>query len=117
MRQFTIVDDKINKELEIEMGVDAQDNWDLIDKSEENDIWFHLEDESSPHVVIHVQDDIKKKKDLSKKTIKYAALLCKQNSKMKSERKVSIIYTQIKNVKKDKEIGSVIINESSRIKI
>jgi len=117
MRTFLFNDTKLNIELEIEMGQNAQENWDLIDKSEENDWWFHLQDYPSSHVVIHTQDYVKKKKDLDRKTIKYAALLCKQNSKMKSEKKVEVIYTQIKNVEKTEDVGSVMTIETCVIKI
>ena len=115
MRTFLFNDTKLDIELEIEMGQNAQENWDLIDKSEENDLWFHLQDYPSSHVVIHVLG--KKKKDLDRKTIKYAALLCKQNSKMKSEKKVEVIYTQIKNVEKTEDVGSVVTSNTSVIKI
>jgi predicted ribosome quality control (RQC) complex YloA/Tae2 family protein len=39
----------------------------------------------------------------------FAANLVKQYSKLKTSKKVSIIYTQIKNVIKTKTIGQVIL--------
>lgn len=31
----------------------AKDNWDMIDKADQNDLWFHLESFPSPHVTVN----------------------------------------------------------------
>jgi hypothetical protein len=49
--------------------------------------------------------------------IKQGAILCKQFSKYKSHKNVSIIYTPIKNVTMTDIIGSVIIQSSKNISI
>lgn len=59
--------------------------------------------------------------DINKKYIKYitkqGALLCKQNSKYRSDKNVSIIYTQIKNITKTNIIGTVITTNTKTIQI
>ena len=80
----------------INVGRNVKENWDIIDMSKQNDIWFHADNEPSSHVVLLV-GDIKKP---HRKVIKYCAFLCKSYSKVKNMNKVSIIYTQIKNIVK-----------------
>lgn len=92
---------EIFNEYEIIIGKNAQENFDIIDTSDENDIWFHLDDHSSPHVIIRTNGLGMK---IDKKIIKRACVLCKQHSKLKSEKKVAVIYTLIKYVKKDEKI-------------
>lgn len=97
----------------INIGRNAKENWKLIDMSEQNDIWFHLDDSPSCHVVLSV-GDIKKP---HRKVIKYCALLCKTHSKMRNIKNISIIYTKIANIKKCKIVGSVITKNTKIIKL
>lgn len=96
MIEYIIQDENIK----IFVGENAKDNWDILDKSNQNDIWLHLNNLSSPHVIINSADP-------SKKTLKYAANLCKYHSKYSEVKKLKVIYTSVKNVKKSKEVGSV----------
>ena len=89
-------------EINILIGENAQENWDLIDDASQSEIWFHLDSFSSPHVVI-------KHSNPPKYLIKQAANLCKMNSKYSNFKNLKVIYTTIKNIKKDSEIGSVTI--------
>jgi predicted ribosome quality control (RQC) complex YloA/Tae2 family protein len=98
----------------IMVGESAQDNWDVIDASDENDLWFHVNNIPSCHVVLKVIDN----KMPHKSVLIYCACLCKEGSKAKkSNSKTNIIYTEIKNVKKDKTVGSVVTKQSRIIKI
>jgi len=102
---------EINKEDKI--GKNDKDNFDIIDKANSDDIWFHLNNYPSCHVIASI-DEIIKKKNL-RYIIKKGALLCKANSKYKSDKDISIIYTTIKNVKKTEKIGSVITTNTKII--
>jgi predicted ribosome quality control (RQC) complex YloA/Tae2 family protein len=97
----------------IKAGQTAQENWNLIDESNEDDIWFHVEDLPSCHVVL--KNDGKNK--LHKSVIKYCANICKEGSKQKHAKNVRIIYTEIKNVKKGKDVGSVTVSSIRHIKV
>jgi predicted ribosome quality control (RQC) complex YloA/Tae2 family protein len=71
-----------------------------------NDLWFHASHDSSCHVVCEVPDDVEKS-DM-RYIIKMGAVLCKNNTnKLKSQKNVEIIYTQIKNVTKTAIAGCV----------
>jgi predicted ribosome quality control (RQC) complex YloA/Tae2 family protein len=108
VHEYKIWDDKAQCDVKIVVGQSAKENWKLIDDAYQNDIWFHLEDVSSPHAIIVVPD----KCEISNKTITYAAVLCKSHSKHKSLHRTTLIYTEIKNVSKGKAIGSVKLKKS-----
>lgn len=95
------------------IGKNAQENWDIITKASQNDIWFHLEDFSSPHVILRVEDT--KLKVVPKILINKCASLCKQHSKYNKINKISIIYTEIKNVKKGDKVGSVMTQKTKSL--
>ena len=98
----------------IKVGQNKNENWDIITQASQNDIWFHVESHPSPHVILSnpTNQDIKK---ISKSLIRECAILCKENSKLKNNNKVSIIYTNIKNVTKGDEVGSVITKKLEKI--
>jgi len=95
-----------NNDYEITVGRNSKENWNQIDISDENDLWFHINDKPSCHVFIKKPINIK---DYPRDVIIRAAQLCKEYSKYKNDNKVKIIYTTINNIKKAKELGSVYI--------
>ena len=110
-----------NRNFIIRVGQNAKENWYLIDRADDFDLWFHLDDLPSGHVVIK---EILNKKVISTskddffdypyELINIASQYCKAQSKYKNS-KVTIIYTTINNVKKGKDIGSVFIKKSKYI--
>jgi hypothetical protein len=114
------------------IGKDAQNNFELIDKADQNDIWFHLKDVSSCHVIACLKNiqyttrddelpnfyDIKfdtlDKKE-KQQIITQGALLCKQYSKLKSAKNVNIVYAKIEDVHKTDVPGSVFTYKSKVI--
>ena len=105
MKEETVYDSKLKCELIIHIGANAKDNWNIIDMAKPNDIWFHVEDHPSAHVILIVPTELTQIKDVSKMTLKYCANLCKKNKENKDQ--MSVIYTQIKNVTKADKEGSV----------
>tara|TARA_B110000967_G_C18897297_1_gene571689 strand:- start:2656 stop:3003 length:348 start_codon:yes stop_codon:yes gene_type:complete len=106
---------KLNTTITYYVGQNALDNFEIIDKSEDDDIWFHLENSSSSHIICKMNDKYNKK-DL-KYIIVQGAVLCKQYSKKKSEKKVNIIYTRINNVIKTNILGQVNLKDFKTITI
>lgn len=95
----------------IRIGTNAQENWDLIDDSYPEDLWFHLDELASSHVVITQDTKLVKEIFYPNQIISLASNYCKSTSKKgKNLQKVKIVYTEIKNIKKAKQIGSVIIS-------
>jgi predicted ribosome quality control (RQC) complex YloA/Tae2 family protein len=104
-------EDSTGKIYDIVIGVNDQNNWDIITNASPNDLWFHVDDQPSCHVIIKTHDNAK----IEKRVIKYAARLCKDNSKAKNQKNTKIIYTHIKNVIKGDAVGSVITSKTSVI--
>lgn len=110
-----IFDNKLNQEFDIIIGKNAKENWDIIDNSSQSDIWFHLDNFPSCHVILKTNSfDLK---DFNKQTLIYCASLCKNNSKYANLKKISVIYTKIHNVKKGDKVGSVITSNVKTIEI
>lgn len=86
------------------LGKNAKENFELIDDADPNDWWFHLADEPSGHCIVDAEV-------IDKSMIIYAANLVKDNSKLKNNKKVKVVFTQIKNIKKTKTLGTVIVNK------
>ena len=109
MKQHDNYFQNLNLNITFYIGENAQDNFDIIDKCDENDLWFHSKDQSSCHVVAIISDNIKQiKKQKMHSIIHYGALLCKQNTnKLVKQSNVEIIYTKIKNIQKTNVVGCV----------
>ena len=86
------------------LGKNAKENFQLIDDADPEDWWFHLADESSGHCIIDSSI-------VDKEMINYASNLVKEHSKLKNNKNVKVIYTQIKNITKTKILGQVIVKK------
>lgn len=101
----------LNREITFYVGRHKNENFDVIDKGEPDDLWFHANEISSCHVVASIPKDIKHTE--MKYIIKAGALLCKKyTNKLKILSDAEIIYTEVRNVEKTKYIGCVkIVNQ------
>jgi predicted ribosome quality control (RQC) complex YloA/Tae2 family protein len=97
------------------IGKSAKDNFDIIDNAESHHIWFHIEGEPSGHVIASIPKGIDRKN--VKYIIKQGAVLCKQYSKFKSEKKVGIVYTTVDKLQKADRIGSVVAEGTKTVVI
>ena len=114
------------------VGKDAQNNFQIIDESDNSDIWFHIKESSSCHVIACLKnikfnryddelpnyydidfDSLDKKQ--KQQIIKQGAILCKQFSRLKNKKNVDVIYTKIEDVYKSETIGSVITYKTKTI--
>ena len=110
----------LNLTITFYIGKNAEDNFKVIDIAEKknpNNLWFHVQDKPSNHVVAEIPSTLK----LDKKQLRYiatqGAVLCKQYSSYKSDSNVKIIWTKIKNVQKTSVLGSVLTNGIKTITI
>ena len=109
---FKIIDDAQSDAISDAIS-DAQD--DVISNSNNNYMWFHIDGYPSCHVICSIPNNLLKKDLL--KVIKRGALCCKEHSKYKSEKSVSVIYTYLKNITKTDVIGTVITSNTKSIKV
>jgi len=117
---------KLNKSMIIELfnhrsekytiviGKNKSENFKIIDDAMDTDIWFHVNNEPSCHVILK---NTKKIKDIPLQVIKRCAYLCKNNSKAKTYKKCDVIYTQIKNVMKTEIIGQVAVSSYKSVSV
>ena len=115
MKTETIFLSNIHMEMTYHIGVSAQDNFDLIDASSPQDIWFHVEGLPSCHVVAVIPENEKLDKKKIRTIIKQGAVICKKHSKYASYKNLPIIYTKIENVQKTDTSGSVITTNTKTI--
>ena len=115
MIQQKVFDSKIKDEFEIIIGQSAEENWKIIDDSEQNDIWFHLDDFPSSHVILKTKN--KNIKEFNKQTFIHCGNLCKFHSKYSNLKNISVIYTKIKNITKADTVGSVTTTGTKTVKI
>jgi predicted ribosome quality control (RQC) complex YloA/Tae2 family protein len=117
MRTDTVFFSGFNRNIVYLVGLNAQDNFNVIDLGKQDDIWFHVTDLPSCHVVAQVADE----ENLSKKElhtiIKRGAFLCKQHSAHSHVPKLQICYTKLVNVQKSSPVGTVITTNLKYISI
>jgi len=111
----TVILSKMDVNMEYVIGKDAQDNFDIIDDAEIYHWWFHIDGQSSGHVIAKTDEDINKK--ILRYVIKQGAVLCKQYSRCASMKNVKIVYARIRDVEKTDKIGMVIVKNAKFIEI
>ena len=94
---------------EFQIGENANDNWDILKKSKQNWIWFHLDNFPSPYVILAEPIKSLKKNSNFRDLINHGCQLCKENSKY-SNQKVKVIWTTCKNVSFGNTPGEAIIS-------
>jgi predicted ribosome quality control (RQC) complex YloA/Tae2 family protein len=103
----------------IKIGRNEKENDALIRNSNKNDLWFHLEDNPSPHGFISYNPPSNPDPapspapDPSHALIYKTALLVKKYSNCKHIPSISVIYTKIENVCLTKKLGTVIIKKKT----
>lgn len=89
----------------IKIGKNAEENDQIIKEAKQTDLWFHLSELPSCHVIIVCSKEF----PVTKQMINYCAQLVKENTKYKDLAKVKVNYTEIKNVKRTEIKGKVIL--------
>ena len=120
MKITEIYFDKIKTTITFYIGKNAQDNFDIIDNANPNDLWFHLADYSSCHVIASMpedDDEIEIDKKTLKQIIQTASLLCRKNTqKIENIQNVRVVYTKIENVEKTEKKGCVQFKDDTKLK-
>jgi|UniRef100_A0A6C0IJY5 predicted ribosome quality control (RQC) complex YloA/Tae2 family protein len=107
----------ISSEIEFYIGENAQDNFDMIDMCKPTDMWFHLHNASSSHVIANMPSDKNYNRRQISKIIIQGAKFCKEHSKARSNKDTEIIYTRLVNIVKTQVVGQVNVGESKIVTI
>lgn len=96
------------------IGQNKNENSELVNSSHPHDVWFHVQDMPSCHVLLRHLDGIRK---YPKQVIKRCAYLCKIHSKSKTMNRCNIIYTNVSNITTTDVIGEVITRNTKVIQV
>jgi predicted ribosome quality control (RQC) complex YloA/Tae2 family protein len=91
----------------IKIGRSAAENTELVKNANKSDIWFHLSDSASCHVVLETNA-----MKVPRQVITKCAYICKVYS---SAHNSKVIYTKIENVNTTKIPGQVITTHCSTV--
>ena len=103
------------------VGVNAKENWDLLDhykKIDDEYIWFHLNSFASCYVImcynIKLNND-NLEEDIIKEILYFGGDICKNNTKYKNVPNIKICYTELKKLNKTNKIGEVIVSGKKKL--
>lgn len=98
-----------NNDVDYIVGNDSKENWKILENADDEDVWIHLHNYSSPYVIL------KSYKTLDNKDLLYGGFICKKNSKHKYIDNIKMVFSLVKHVKKGKCSGEVILLQSPNI--
>lgn len=96
------------------IGKNKNENWSIIDDASGNDLWFHIAEMPSCHVILQNNEKIN---SVPRQVIKRCAYLCKIHSSAKTVAKCDVIYTAISNVKKTDIVGQVTVTQCKTVSV
>jgi predicted ribosome quality control (RQC) complex YloA/Tae2 family protein len=100
-----------NKEYDVYIGKNARGNTEIIKICHPESLWFHLDNISSPHIILDSQGDEIEKKYINQIANKLIEL------KKNAPKRTNAIYTKLKNVKVTKTMGTVTTKDTKKIKL
>ena len=95
-------------------GKSAKGNDNLLNESSPHDVWFHVADGPSAHIILSNPTDLAINK-IPRQVIKRCACICKASAKLSA--KCNIIYTERANIEKTATLGCVITTNQRTIMI
>lgn len=110
MKTLSIYVDENNKEYKLLIGQNQRENDTILRSSNQNDIWFHLENISGPHFILQNGGD-----PIPKKYLNHIASMFQIYKNGLG--RYNVIYTDLKNVKLTKTLGQVTVTNTKRIKV
>jgi len=103
----TVNIDIMNHFVSFRIGQKASDHHPMLDDSNPSDIWFHLENRPSCHIIASIPNNISR--ETVKKIIRHGIRLSKEHATLK-EKSVNVIYRRVRNVFKGTIEGQVILD-------
>jgi predicted ribosome quality control (RQC) complex YloA/Tae2 family protein len=92
-----------NEKYTIQVGGNQMENDELVKKSSQKSLWFHLDGMPSAHGILTSIYGDKPTKD----AINYVASIVKQHSKLKDMRRVRVQYIELSKVRRTNVPGKV----------
>ena len=111
MKRISIHVEENDKTYDLLIGQSQRENDQILRACEQNDTWFHLENDSSPHFILQNGGE-----NIPKRYFNQIASLFREY-KNNLPNKYSVIYTELKNVKLTNVPGQVTTTNTKLIKI
>ena len=92
------------------VGSNSKENWQILDESNEENIFFHLSSFPSCYVILKTIEMP------SVDVLKEAAKICKMNTKYKNIPNLKVDYTLCKNIIKGDKEGEIIYKSNKKVK-
>ena len=96
------------------IGKNKNENWTIIDDASGTDLWFHIAEIPSCHLILKNDENLR---FVPRQVIKRCAYLCKINSSAKTMSKCAVIYAAITNVKKTDIVGQVTVTQCKTVSV
>ena len=96
------------------IGKNKNENWAIIDDASGTDLWFHISEIPSCHVLLKNDEKLRL---VPRQVIKRCAYLCKINSAAKTVSNCDVVYATISNVKKTDIVGQVTVTQSKMVSV
>jgi predicted ribosome quality control (RQC) complex YloA/Tae2 family protein len=109
MKSIDIYIEENGKSYQLLIGQNKNENDRLLKTSSQTDLWFHLDKQSSPHMILKANGE--HLTNIPKRYINYIGSLFREY-KNNLGSKYHVIYTEMKNVKLTNEPGLVILVNS-----
>jgi predicted ribosome quality control (RQC) complex YloA/Tae2 family protein len=103
MKTIEIYVEENEKAYKVVIGQNKTENDKILKESSQMDLWFHLEKQSGPHIILRMD----KEERIPKRYLNYIGRLFR-DFKNNLGNRYSVIYTQMKNVRLTDEPGLVI---------
>ena len=100
---------QITENLQCRIGKNAIENWQLLDESKPEYMFFHLAYFPSCYVILKCNSDP------GGDIIKECALICKENTKYKNLKDIKVDYTRCDNVIKGGNVGEVYYRSTRKV--
>ena len=89
------------------IGQDAKDNFDILDQASSSDLWFHVYNEPSCHVIAHLPGQLDRDDLQCIRT--RGAVICREHSKKSSSTK--IMCAKVEDLTKGTRVGQVSVQK------
>ena len=96
-----------NEKYSVQVGSNQHENDELVKKSSQKSLWFHLDGVPSAHGILTSIDGDKPSKD----AINYIASIVKERSKLKDTHRVRVQYIELSKVRRTNVPGKVTLTK------
>lgn len=92
------------------LGQSAKENWELLDRAKDSDLFFHLASFPSGYVILECENGY------TLEMLVTAAKICKEGTKYRNLKDLKVDYCHCDNLKKGEKLGVVYFKSKRKVK-